>query len=40
MQGRNRDTDVEKRLVDTVWEAEGGTNRESSTETYILLHVT
>ena len=24
-QGRNRDTDTEYRLVDTVWEREGGT---------------
>ena len=32
----NGDTDIEKRRVGTAWE-EGGTNWESSTETYILL---
>ena len=39
LQGRKRDTDIEKRLVDTVREAEGGINWESSTETYTLLCV-
>ena len=34
--GRNRDTDIEKRLVDTEGKGEGGTNRESSIETYML----
>ena len=31
----DRDADIEKRLVDTVWEGEGETNWESSIETYI-----
>ena len=30
---------VEKELVDTVWEGEGGTNWESSTDTYTLSRV-
>ena len=34
-----RDTDIENRIVDTVGEGEGRTNRESSTETYILPYV-
>ena len=34
--GSNGDTDAEKRLVDTGEEGEGGTNWESSIETYIL----
>ena len=28
----DRDADIEKRLVDTVWEGEGGTNWEGSIE--------
>ena len=36
LQGKNRATDVEKGLVDTAGEGEGGTHRESSIET---LHV-
>ena len=36
MQGSNGDADIVKRLVDTVGEGEGGTNRESSTETCTL----
>ena len=36
MQGSNGDADIVKRLVDTVGEGEGGTNRESSTETSTL----
>ena len=38
-QGSNRDADIEKRLVDTVGEGEGGTNWESSMETYTLPEV-
>ena len=34
MQGRDRDTDVENGLVETVEEGEGRTNGESSTDTY------
>ena len=37
MQGRNRDTDVEKGLVDTAWEAKSGMHQESSIELYTLL---
>ena len=36
LQGRNRDTDTEDRFVDTVGEGEGGTNQDSSTDTYTL----
>ena len=36
LQGRNRDTDTEDRFLDTVGEGEGGTNRDSSTDTYTL----
>ena len=36
MQGRNRDADIENRLVETVGEGEGKTNTESSNETYTL----
>ena len=36
LQGSKEDTDIEKRLVDTVGEGEGGTNWESRTETYTL----
>ena len=38
-QGRNRETDIENGLLDTVGEGEGRTNRESSNETYILSYV-
>ena len=34
--GRNRDADVQNRLVDTVREGEGGMNWESSIDTYTL----
>ena len=36
MQGRNGNTDVENGLVDMEEEGESGTNRESSTNIYIL----
>ena len=36
MQGRNTDTNIENRHVDTVGEREGGTNWESSIEIYTL----
>ena len=39
LQGSNRDAGTEKRLVDTVKEGEGGTNWESSMETYTLQYV-
>ena len=39
LQGRNGDADVENRLVDTSVEEEGGTNWETSIDTYTLLHV-
>ena len=39
MQGRNRDTDVENGLVDTVGKGEGGMNLESSTDIYTLSRV-
>ena len=35
-QGRNRDTDIEKKLVGATREGEGGTNWESGIETYTL----
>ena len=35
-QGRNRNTDVENGLVDTVRKGEGGKDSESSTDIYIL----
>ena len=35
LQGKNRDTDVENWLVDTVGEREGGMNWESSIQIYI-----
>ena len=38
MQGRNRDADIEKRLVDREWEDESGTNRGVAL-TYIHYHV-
>ena len=34
MQGRNRDADIESRLVDAVREGEGRMDGESSTKTY------
>ena len=35
MQGSNRDTDIENRLIDRGgWEGKGGTNGERSMETY------
>ena len=34
MQGGNGDIEIESRLVDTVWDGEGGMNRETSMETY------
>ena len=39
MKGSNRETDLENRFVDTVGEEEGGTNEESSMETYTLPYV-
>ena len=39
LQGSNRDTNIEKRLADPVGEGEGGTNWESSIETYTLPYV-
>ena len=36
MQGRNRDTDLENKLVDPVGEGEGGTNWEKSIDIYTL----
>ena len=39
LQGSNGDADIENRLVDTEREREGGTNGESSTETYTLPYV-
>lgn len=35
LQGSNGDVDIENRLVGTVWEGKGETNRDSSTETYM-----
>ena len=37
--GQNGDKDIENRYVDTVGEGEGGTNWESSVETYTLQYV-
>ena len=37
IQGRNKDTVIENRLVDAA--VEGGTNQESSTDVYTLPHV-
>ena len=37
--GSSGDANIEKRLVDTVGEGEGGTNWKSNIETYILPHV-
>ena len=39
LQGSKADADTENRLVDTVWEGEGGTNGESSMETHTLPYV-
>ena len=39
MQGSSKDADIENRVVDTEREEEGGTNGESSIETYILPYV-
>ena len=39
MQNRKRDTDVQKRLLDSVGEGEGGMFRENSIETSILSRV-
>ena len=39
MQNRTRDTDVQKRLLDSVGEGEGGMFRENSIETSILSRV-
>ena len=39
MHGRNRDSDIENRLPDTAGEGEGGTDGDSSMETYILHYV-
>ena len=36
MRGRNRDADIEDRLVDAERKGESGTNGKSSIETYIL----
>ena len=36
---RNRDADIENRLLDIVGEGEGGTNSESIIETYVLPYV-
>ena len=38
-QGRNRERDIENRLVDTAEEGEDGTNCEKSIETYALSYV-
>jgi len=39
LQGRNRDTEVESGLVDTVGKREGGMNLESSIDIYTLSRV-
>ena len=39
LQGRNRDSDIENRLMDPVGEREGGMNRESCSEIYTLPYV-
>ena len=39
MQNRKSDTDVQKRLLDSVGEGEGGMFRDNSTETSILSRV-
>ena len=39
LQSRNRDTDVEKKSMDTEWEKGGGMNWEIGTETYTLLYI-
>ena len=35
----NEDTDIENKLVDIEAKEESGTNRKSSMETYMLLHI-
>ena len=39
LQGSNGDADTENRLVDPVWEEEGGTNWDSNMETYTLPYI-
>ena len=39
MQGKNRDADIENRLLDLTWEGKGGVNQESSTDRYTLPYV-
>ena len=39
LRGRNRDTDIENRLVDVVGKGEAGTSGESCMETYVLPYV-
>ena len=39
LQGSSGNPDIENRLVDIMWEGEGGTNWESSIETYTLPYV-
>ena len=39
LQGRNRDSDIENRLLDAVRQREGGMNWETGTEIYSLLYV-
>ena len=36
MQSSSRDTDIEKRLLDTMGQGDGGVNLESSVETFTL----
>ena len=39
LQGRNREADIENRLVDTAGKGDGGMTWESSDETYTLSYV-
>ena len=39
LQGRNKDVDVENKLVNTVGEEENGLTRESTADVYTLSHV-
>ena len=39
LQGISGDVDTENRLVDTVWEGEGGMNQDSGMEAYVLPYV-
>ena len=39
LQGRNRDVNVENKLVNTVGEEENGLTRESTIDVYTLSHV-